>query len=90
MSLNPTIAAFLAPFLPAVGKSLTPVANLTAALDRGYQLTDTELSELMYALHFSVIGTPLMQFLETSFEDMGDIVSRASASAAIDQLGATA
>lgn len=63
----------------------TPTAQLIAALTAGHKPSDSELADLMTALHAAVLDTPLMLWLDKSFEEMADSVTRATACAELEQ-----
>ena len=64
---------------------MTPTAHYIQTL-KSQTPTDSELIDLMTALHDAVLETPLMQCLDRSFEDMADSVTRATACADLEQL----
>lgn len=59
----------------------TPCAQLAAAIATGYRPGANEIADLMTALHAATLDTPLMNWLDVSFEDMADTVTRADACA---------
>ena len=63
----------------------TPTGKLIAALQTGHKPTASELAELMTALHDAVLDTPLMLWLDRSFEDVSDSVHRAMVCAEQEQ-----
>lgn len=67
------------------GRSQTPTGKLIAELLNGHKPSDRELADLMTALHDAVLDTPLMQWLDRSFEDMADSITRASVCAELDE-----
>lgn len=64
---------------------MTPTAHYIQMLKSQPAPTDSELIDLMTALHAAVLDTPLMQWLDRSFEDVADSVSRASVCAELEQ-----
>ena len=64
---------------------MTPTAIYLQSLQRGQAPTDAELYALMTALHAAVLDTPLSNWLDLSFEDMADSVSRATACAELEE-----
>lgn len=67
------------------GNGQTPVAKLIAELNDGHLPSDSELADLMTALHAAVLDKPLMQWLDRSFEDAADSVTRAIACAELEE-----
>lgn len=53
------------------------VETLIAELGAGVKPSNSQLKRLMYSLHDALVNNPIMLWLAVSFEDMGDVVSKA-------------
>ena len=76
--LHPVFQAAIAPYLSRT-VAVNPAAQFLTALQGGYCPTAEELVEICHAVHSSMVDAdaPEMLWLDRSFEDMADSMTRA-------------
>ena len=61
----------------SAGKGLTPIGHLTAALANGYKPSAAEMRDLAYELQGAIVSCPEIEWLQVSFEAVGDAIHQA-------------